>query len=392
MAEVEKEREAEERLCRLAADAVMRKYGDRLSWLNEEYIQSASIFAYPVEAVGIDQFVRRVKIQPPDGFVEEFTVDASPDGEIIYEVSWYPDAYERYTERQKEDALDAIDFLEEEYMLLLEKYVSAYRIPMEEKVDFYNKCKQVLDINDRWDFLFLLPMLGTSNFLNEPIVFPEKNDLSEEAAKNLVIEQVKTEFFLTDAQARALTWYSQLNEEIIPGVRTWHFWMDLGKETVFSASIDAKSGMIYDIIKHGRSIRDSSYRSTELIEALDKRYGNWGEWPIEIKARYGHINLSGDNDFGIPGEEHIKEDDALELAKTVLLNTYPELTREQLDTARICPYFTVKPHMLYGVEYDPGIYYFTFDVDWNYISYEVILDGVTGEIYLTHDPSTSGNG
>jgi len=310
-------------------------------------------------------------------------------GETVYAVRWFAENNQRYTDEQKQDAIDAFLPLEDVAMALLEEYGAFYRIPLQEKDAFYQQCKSILDENNRWDFLFLSPILKTSGLLDDALLLPGKDCISEEKVQELVRQALISKFLLTDAQAQSLTWYSALKQTMIPGIYEWEFWLDMGNETVFKGDLNGNTGEHLCIVR-GEGKED--HRREEIVSSLEARYGAWGEWPIEIKAKYAHIYLNGDHPYGVPGEGHLTVKEALELAKTTLLNTYPELTREQLDFARICPYFMIEPHSLYRIRFEANTYYFTFELSGDYACYEIIFSGETGEVYLTHDPSNSGNG
>jgi len=389
IAVVEAERAEEDRISQLAVEAVIGKYGAQLSWLTDEYFQNGNISVHPVANDEWGHEIRAVEIDPPDGFYYEFYVVLDAGGKNVYDVKWYPQEYHRYTEEQKQDALAAIYILENAYQALLDQYGEGYRIPFDKKMEFYQQCDMLLSQNNRWDFLFLSPLLISSRFVNERLAVPAEEDITEEAAKNILIRELTMRYVFTQAQAQSLAYYGQLICGTNPEQHIWQFWMDIGRDTLLTASLDGKTG---EILSFGRGNGLRTWEKTNLDNALQARYGEWGVWPIEIKARFGAHYMQAEHDYGVPAANQIQADEALELAKAALLSAYPELTREQLDAARICPYFTVKPHMLYGVVYEPSIYYFAFDVDAPYNCYEVILDGDTGEIYLTHDPSNSGNG
>lgn len=386
---VEAERALEDKLRQKGVEAVMEKYAAQLSWLNDEYLQSAEIYAFEEIRLQTDLMARKVEIIPAGGMLPEFEVEMDEQGEEIYLVRWYAERYDRYTEEQYNDAQQALMPLENAYLQLIADYGEDYKIPMEERIAFYQQCRDALDENNRWDFLGFFTVLRTALLRDQAMVLPEEGDITQEAAQNAVIEALISEYGLTEEQAKSLSCYFALYQDGAYTDRYWQLKMDLGNETLFEAQVNAATGEIISLFK---AAGQAGGRDTEMIAALEARYGDWGVWPIDIKAQYAHIYLGGEHDFGMPGDGDLSVDQALELAKTELLARYPELTRDQLDYARLCPYFTTRPHLLYGTVYEPPIYYFAFDVDGISVGYEIILDGKTGEVYLTHDPIHSGNG
>ncbi|MBQ4074269.1 MAG: hypothetical protein IJD39_03615 [Clostridia bacterium] len=385
---VEEERAAEDRMQKKAVEAVMEKYAASLPWLNDPYWQNANIFSY--YTLQQQEFIiRLVEIRPFDSPDQDFVVYMDDAGETVYAVRWLAENNQRCTDEQKQEAIDAFLPLESAAMALLEEYGAFYRIPLQEKAAFYQQCKSVLDENNRWDFLFLSPVLQTSGLLDDALLLPGEDCIPEEKARELVLQALISKFLLTDAQAQSLTWYSSLKQTIIPGLYEWEFWLDLGDEMIFTGNMEGNTGDHLFVVREGG--QQDNMRA-EILTSLEARYGNWGEWPIEIKAKYARIYMNGDHPYGVPGEGHLTVEEALELAKTTLLNTYPELTREQLDSARICPYFMIEPHSLYRIRFEANTYYFTFELSGDYACYEIIFSGETGEVYLTHDPSNSGNG
>lgn len=132
-------------------------------------------------------------------------------------------------------------------------------------------------------------------------------------------------------------------------------------------------------------------REEKRQEILAMLGSNWGAWSLEEKAQYGEI-YNGNTDYGLPGENDLEYQEALNIAHDALMETYPELTKDALEQAVIHPYFYTDRVMLYGTYFDAPIYYLSFFLDGDMLCYEIILDGQTGQVYLLHDPQSSGNG
>ena len=386
---MEQERRQEKQIKDKAVDAILEKYRDQLSWLNEAYFQDAEIQAFQTILLDSGSWGRQVYVIPGEGYDPEFSAQMDEQGEQVHSVRWYPERYGRYTQAQKQAALDAFAPLEEAYLQLLSTYGEAYRIPAEERLALQKGCTELQNDGIVTDFIAFSPLLEGSGFLGGGETEPHQDDISQESAREIVTKELMDRFKLTETQAKSLSWYGRLYQHPETGGRQWEFNLELGKERVFLGSVNAETGALLLLV---RTYPQESRQDSDIIAALEARYGNWGQWPIEIKAHYAHIYLGGEHDYGLPGEGDLTLEEALETAKAALMAAYPELTREQLDDARLCPYFTAKPHMLYGTVYEPPIYYFAFDVDGISVGYEIIMDGRTGEIYLTHDPIHSGNG
>jgi len=180
----------------------------------------------------------------------------------------------------------------------------------------------------------------------------------------------------------------------------WYIWAYAPYDQIqlcsdFYLITDASVQIIYILNQNtDRRIQEEEAKRQEQVQELLDTLGPWGEWSIEEKAQYAEI-YNGQTCYGVPGEDDLSYEDALKIAKDTLLKAYPEqLTQEMLDGAMIEPSFFIEPHKLYGTLYDAPFYYLTIlpEGKESLLWYEVILDGKDGQVYLTHDPNSAGNG
>ena len=98
---VEEEREAEDRMHKIAVEAVMEKYAASLSWVNDQYWQNANIFTY--HTLQQQEFIiRLVEITAFDSADQDFVVYMDEAGETVYAVRWFAENNQRYTDEQKQ--------------------------------------------------------------------------------------------------------------------------------------------------------------------------------------------------------------------------------------------------------------------------------------------------
>lgn len=383
------ERKLEGKIRQIALDEILSKYGESKTWLNDAYLDQAYFSIFQQFAKNEEELFFVVQIFPGGGNLPEFTVELSLDGAEIFSVSWDPQAYGRCSEDELAQIQSILRPLEDQYLSLIALYGTTDKIPLEEKVDFYQQCKTILDAENAWDFIGVSQILSISGMLEETLLMPEEGKITEEEARQTVADALIENYGLTQDQAQSMAYGCWLLQERITRKQYWKFTMFFGDVVRFHACVDAETGEVYAL----HFMSDAQRRwNNEAVEALKARYSEWGEWPISIKAKYAHIYLGPNHEYGMPNADQIQPDEALVLAKEELIMQYPELSMEQLNQARICPYFAIKPYTLYGTRYNPPVYYFTFDVNHSFGSYEIILDGETGEVYLTLDPSNSGNG
>ncbi len=180
----------------------------------------------------------------------------------------------------------------------------------------------------------------------------------------------------------------------------WYIWAYAPVELMescpdFYLTTDSSARLIYSLsMSFERRDAEKEWERQSQKQELLETLGDWGKWTIEEKAQYSHV-YNGQTCYGVPGENDLPYEEALKMAKDTLLKAYPDqLTQEILDAAAIEPFFFIEDHLLYGTVYEAPFYYFSFlpEDDENFLCYEIILDGKDGQVYLTHDPSSAGNG
>lgn len=120
-----------------------------------------------------------------------------------------------------------------------------------------------------------------------------------------------------------------------------------------------------------------------------------GQWSVYDKWLYDKMQENFPLQYAVPAPDEISDETALDMARNALLAAYPELTKETLEAAKVCPYMYDCDAWLFDTVYPMRIYYFDFDLDGSdetADNYAVILDAETGECLYLADPSNSANG
>lgn len=247
----------------------------------------------------------------------------------------------------------------------VENYLSALEQRILEKEEFLAKEKQVLDEAKK----MLLSFYGNKGGLNI------KADTLE--------SYFYTAIFLEDAPGNQWIVWAYAPEDQVPRLPD------------FTLKMDFTTGVIYQLLLDtARQEQFAESLRWEKAQSLLDELGDWGQWTIEEKAQYGEL-YNGNTYYGVPSAEDLPYEEALKKAKEALIAAYPDqVTEEKLNAALLCPFFYTGAVTLYDTDYTTPVYYFAFtpDTEKDYECYEVILDGRTGEIYLTHDPASAGNG
>lgn len=177
--------------------------------------------------------------------------------------------------------------------------------------------------------------------------------------------------------------------------RAWCFRMSsAGYDNEFVITVDAVQNYVTELDwstpQGAWADPDAWWTLTE--EAMGLSYG---QWSIYDKWLYDKMQENFPLQYAVPSADEISDEAALEIARNALLAACPELTKESLDAATVCPYMYDSDAWLFETVYPMRIYYFDFDLDGNDETadgYAVILDAKTGECLLIADPSNSANG
>lgn len=374
---------------------VLRRYSN-VSGLTEAYLDACNIAAYENQGwefgnPDINIWVVEFMPKDNDDYAAEYRVVLDEGVKTVYKAERDVQHYPNYTQAEYDHAIDVLDALDDVYMTYEEKYQGYKAIPVAQKAELYQLIAKKLDAENLWDFASL-SYLAQSGILSECPRMPAADEMSEDEAIALVKETLMKTYALEQAETDALRYYATFAAHQTPGIPLWQISVCVGRRTLFEATINAQTYTLENIYESYEQINENAKRQAWLQEQL----GDWGTWSIEEKARYGGLyhDNGEESPYGVPGEDDISYERALVIAKEALMKAYPDtFTEDEFDSARICPYFTVKPYFLYDKTYEMPIYYLSFEMGGDPEKcYEIILDGHTGEVYLTHNPQESGNG
>ena len=383
------------RLITLAKETVAERFSKRempttLEMLADYDAEVAEAFDYG------DTY--RVYLTPKGKFASEFTVVISKTDEKASVESWAGDDYPRYTQAELDRVLAAYDRITAEYYAALEQAGGIDHMTLEQRAALGDSIRDKLAADDGelnlWYGVVTMKK-GSHPVWNDPLVWdaalPTEKDITENAAiENAILDiNVFDHNRMPDAlQGVEFTAYFLKGD----------IWAVIGSrkgQEVYRVDLDSRTSKpLYAAKNVDGEWRDLIYDGNG--EGLEGVLGDFGEWSILEKYRYGgfYNNLTY---YGIPDETEMQPDEALRYAKEQLTQVYPDLTMEMLDAAVVCPYFyEPRTEALYGQVYDKDVYYFSFDLDpasGNRLTvYEIIFDAADGTVHVTNDPLTAGNG
>lgn len=390
---------------KMAAEAVIEQYQNWDHPITEAVL--AEYECYPVEPwyYWIDE----------DGnmnYDEEWMVFFYPEGNDDYEFFALIDmnnrvvtdverdllAYPNYTENDWNRGMNSLNELEAYYLDAIAPYgESLEQAPLEVRYEVMQYINAQLDSQHLYDWMMVCMEYDTElRFVNDTEVFlsqalPDEDDIPQEVALSYAKEFFEILGYTPEEIERwnCNVFCYEYSAEL-DASKEWYITFKSEDERYeYSVEFDAESGLLLYASEVDWVLDEYTYLepSGDQLEAF---FGPFQDWTLEQKMHYGNI-FGWYPDERMPAAETLSEDEALAIAKQALVDTFDQASMDELNALDAYIYYYNYVN-LFDVEYEEPIYYFSFMTPELVGCYEAVMNAVTGEILVLHDPDHSGNG